>query len=244
MWAFPFAAAIVSAVFGGLIAQQWLARGRPYRLAWSIALFMFAIASFAAAIGMLGGWTPLWFRIYYLFGAIVNVPVLAAGTLYLLARRPIAHLFAALIVVGSIFATGAMFSVDLDETALREASASETAVEGGRAGIPAGGDVMGAEALPRVLSRYFSFTGFFIVVGGALWSAWRMARRKEAALQALAKGNILIAAGTFVVAVASGFARLGQGLFFAVGLLAGVSLMFVGFLATRGPREQKGAESL
>lgn len=224
MWVFPLAAALVSAIFSGLIAQQWLSRSRYQDLAWAIALLMFAIASFSAAIGVLGGWTPLWFRTYYLFGAILNVPVLAAGTLYLMSPRPIAHLYAVVVVVGVIFATGAVFSADLNETALLVS------------GIPAGSQAMRAGALPRVLSRYYSFIGFFIVVGGALWSAWRMARRREERRQALARGNILIAAGTFVVAVASGFARYGQGSIFAVGLLAGVSLMFMGFVFTRATR--------
>lgn len=230
MWAFPMAAALVSAIFSGLIAQQWLSRNRNQDLAWAIALLMFAIASFAAGIGILGGWSPLLFRAYYLFGAIVNVPVLAAGTLYLLSPRPIAHLYAVLVVVAVIFAAGTVFSAHLNETALSVS------------GIPSGSQVMAAEALPRVLSRYYSFTGFFIVVGGALWSAWRMARRREERPRALARGNVLIAAGTFIVAVGSGFARYGQGSIFAVSLLIGVSLMFMGFIATRTGPSQSSQE--
>lgn len=221
MWVLPMAAALVSVIFAGLIAQQWLSKSRHQDLAWAIALGMFAIASFSAGIGVLGGWSPLWFRTYYLFGAIVNVPVLAAGTLYLLSPRPIAHLYAVVVVIAVIFATGAVFSSDLNEIALLVS------------GIPAGSEVMEPDALPRLLSRYYSFTGFFIVVGGALWSAWKMARHRGESRKALARGNILIAAGTFIVAIGSGFARYGQGSIFAIGLLMGVALMFIGFLATR-----------
>lgn len=219
MWIFPLGAAVVSAVFAALLGQQWLSRRRPHQLSWSLAMLMFALASFAAAIGILGGWTPFWFRIYYLFGAIVNVPVLASGTVFLLAPKPVGRAFAAVTVVATIFAAGAVFTAGLATAGL------------GTTGIPAGSGVM-TESV-RTLSRYYSFTGFFIVVGGALWSAWRMARRREDHLRRLAVGNILIAAGTFVVAVGSGFARYGQGSIFAVGLLAGVILMFAGFLKTR-----------
>jgi hypothetical protein len=224
MWIFPLGAAFVSAVFAALIAQQWLIKKRPNQLAWAIALAMFAIASFAAAIGILGGWNGFEFRVYYLFGAIVNVPVLALGTIYLLAPRKLAHVTATLVVTASIFAAGAVFTAHLDTAGLATS------------GIPRGAIVMPPSV--RTLSRYYSFIGFFIVVGGALWSSWRLARERSEKLQRLAAGNILIAAGTFVVAVGSGFARYGGGSIFAVGLLAGVSLMFAGFIRTRPRAEQ------
>ncbi|MGH2707724.1 MAG: hypothetical protein ACRDJK_05470, partial [Actinomycetota bacterium] len=82
---FPLGAALVSAVFAALVARQWHARRRPHQLTWSLALAAFAIASVAASIGLRQGWTPPIYRIFYLFGAIVNVPLLAAGTVYLLA---------------------------------------------------------------------------------------------------------------------------------------------------------------
>lgn len=219
MWIFPLGAAIVSAIFAALVAQQWLSKQRPHQLAWAFALLMFAVASFAAAIGVLGQWTPTWFRVYYLFGAIVNVPVLALGTVYLLGPRRLGHAAAALVAVATVYAAGAVFTAALRETGLAVA------------GIPSGREVM-PEGV-RTLSRYYSFAGFFVVVAGALWSAWRLARRPEEHLRRIAAANVLIAAGTFVVALASGFARYGQGSVFAVGLLAGVVLMFAGFLRSR-----------
>lgn len=219
MWIFPILAAVVSAVFSALMAQQWLSKQRPHQLAWAIALMMFAVASFAAGIGILDRWTSTWFQIYYLFGAIVNVPVLALGTIYLLGPRKVGHAVAVFITIASIYAAGAVFSAEINLPAL------------GAEGIPSAGSVMPENV--RLLSRYYSFTGFFIVVVGALWSAWRMARSNEPRLKRLATANILIAAGTFVVAVGSGAARYGQGAIFAIGLLVGVSLMFWGFLKTR-----------
>ncbi|MDQ3645745.1 MAG: hypothetical protein M3345_02275, partial [Actinomycetota bacterium] len=95
-------------------------------------------------------------------------------------------------------------------------------------GIPAGSEVMAPSI--RTLSRYLSFAGFFVVVGGALWSAWRLARSRQQHLRRLAFANLWIALGTFIVAVGSGFARYGQGRYFAMGLVLGVTAMFVGFL--------------
>jgi hypothetical protein len=219
MWGFPLAAAGVSGVFAAIMLRRFFDRGRPHELAWGVALLMFAVASFAAAMGILGGWSDFKFRTYYLFGAIINVPFLGLGTLYLLVPRKIAHAVATVVVATSIYAAGAVFTAQLNNAALNVAGS-----------IPAGSEVM-PEAV-RTLSRYFSFAGFFVVVGGALASAWRLSRAPGEAARRLASGNILIAAGTFVVAVGSGFARYAAGSIFAIGLLAGVTLMFAGFLRT------------
>lgn len=222
MWLLPLGAAVVSGAFSALLAQQWWQRRRPNLLAWTIALGMFGVASLAAAIGMVGRWTPAWFRIYYLLGAIVNVPVLALGTIYLLTSRRIAHVCSAIVAVASIAATIAVFATDL------KAGAPEALATNG---IPAGHSVMATGV--RMMARYYSFAGFFVVVGGALWSARKLARQRQAHLSRLAAANGLIAAGTSIVALGSGFAFYGQGWPFALGLLVGVTVMFWGFLKTR-----------
>jgi hypothetical protein len=231
MWTFPLGAALVSATFAFLLGRQWMARRRPHQLAWTAALAMFAVATLATAQGVRLGWTPGLFRVYYLFGAMINVPFLAVGTVYLLARRrwP-GHLFAAAVLVAAAYGAAAMASAHLDAAVL----------EGVR-GIPEARFVITGGALTRTLSRYYSYTSFTVVVLGALWSAARLSRRRSAAdsphLRRLATGNLLIAAGTFVVAAASVAVRLGRGsevaMLFSVGLLAGISLMFSGFLRTR-----------
>jgi hypothetical protein len=117
----------------------------------------------------------------------------------------------------------------------------DAAVLEGVRGIPEARFVITGTAMARTLSRYYSYTSFTIVVLGALWSALRLSRQRTSAdsarLRRLATGNILIAAGTFVVAAASIAVRLGRGsevaMLFSVGLLAGISLMFAGFLRTR-----------
>jgi hypothetical protein len=226
MWAFPLAATAVSGYFSWLLATQFIERRRPNLAAWSAALAMFALASMAAAVGALAGWVPFTFRVYYLFGAVVNVPVLALGTLYLLAPRRVADVAAVLLAVASVAAAIIIFGADIDSSAL------------GDGGIPRGSEVL-SEGV-RLLSRYFSIIGFLVVVGGALWSAVKLARKRQPQLKRLAAANLLIALGTTVVAVASEMARLAEGsvedLVFSAGLFLGVSLMFAGFLKTRPPK--------
>jgi hypothetical protein len=226
MWVFPLAAAIVSGYFAWLLWVQFSARRRPNLLAWSVALGMFSLASAAAAYGSLLAWSPLTFRTYYLFGAVLNVPALALGTVYLLGPRRVANGAALVLIVGSCAAAVVVFNADLVTAALDTE------------GIPRGSQVL-SEGV-RLLSRYFSITGFLVVVGGALWSAARLARGRKPNLKRLASANLLIALGTTVVAVASEMARIASGsledLIFAVGLFVGVSVMFAGFLKTRPPQ--------
>lgn len=219
MWIFPLGAGLVSALFAARLGRAWLQRRRPNLLSWGLALAMFAVASLAAAAGMALGWNEGLFRAYYYFGAIANVPLLGLGTIYLLADRRLAHVIALAVLAALVFAAARSLGAELD--------ASGLAVTG----IPSGREVA-PEGL-RTLSRYYSFAGFFVVVGGALWSAARLLRAGQPHLKRLAAANALIALGTFVVAIGSAFARYGQGSVFAVGLLLGVAVMFAGFTLTR-----------
>ena len=219
MWVFPLTAAAVSGVFCALLLRSWRARPRPHALAWGVALAMFALASGAAAYGQLQGWSPAAFRTYYLFGAILNVPVLAVGTVYLLGPRALAHALAALTVVAGSWATVVVLGTDISSGALDIG------------GIPAARDVVSDDV--RTISRIYSYAGFAIVAGGAILSAARASRSGEERLKTLAVGNGLIALGSAIVAAAGAFARYGRGSIFAVGLAAGVSVMFLGFLRAR-----------
>ncbi len=147
MWVFPLGAALVSSYFSGLLATQFRSRPRPNLLAWSIALGMFGVASGAAAVGALVGWSPLTFRIYYLFGAVLNVPVLALGTLYLLAPRRVADGAAVVTMIASIGAAVVILGANLNPGGL----ATE--------GIPRGSEVLSENV--RMLSATSRSSGFW-----------------------------------------------------------------------------------
>lgn len=241
MWLFPLAAAIVAGAFATQMGRQFAAKRRPHQLAWTLALLLFALATLATADGIRAGWTPGLFRTFYLFGAVINVPFLALGTVYLLAPRKWGHAFAAVVVAASALGLKAVLDTPLQVARLRAVK-----------GIPDFARIIvGAAPLSRTLADYYSYTAFAIVVGGAVWSAWRLLRkgrplhngrplhkgRGNDHLRRLASGNILIATGTTVVAAASIVVHFGKGsvvaALFSIGLLAGITLMFGGFLRTR-----------
>ena len=69
-------AALVALAFCFSTFERWLAHHRRHELAWSGSLLLFALASGSLAVGAGGGWNGPVFRLFYLFGAIANVPFL------------------------------------------------------------------------------------------------------------------------------------------------------------------------
>jgi hypothetical protein len=214
------AAAIVGLAFGLSTFERWLRARRPHELAWSAALAMFALAAGALAYGAQGGWLGPVFRVFYLFGAIADVPVLALGTVYLLAGRRAGNGSALGVALFCAFAAGVVVTAPF------------------LAPLPADQLVQGSKVfgpLPRVLAAVGSAGGAVAIFGGALWSAWRV--RRSHGDHRLVWSNGLIAAGTLVLG-ASGTLNsvFGAMTAFAVTLLVGIAVIFAGFLVAAGRR--------
>lgn len=81
-------ATVVSAIFTVALLRRWRTRGRtPATLYWGIALALFSAASLMLFVGVVVGWAPWSFRVFYLAGAVLNVPWLALGNVAINARR-------------------------------------------------------------------------------------------------------------------------------------------------------------
>jgi hypothetical protein len=222
--AFPVIAAVIAAVFGVQLARRFVARWRPHEGAWAVALLMYAAASFAMFLGVVNGWTAAEFRIYYLLGAVLNVPFLFLGEVYLLSRRPDwANWVLALLLAATTFAAWKVATAPIHTSFLDSA-------------LPLGREVFGAGSLPHRLAQYYSFPAYFLLLGGLVWSASRM--RGEPHLRNRAAGTLWIALGATVVAIGSG---IGAGFhvvpLFSVSLAAGIAVMYWGFLEASRPME-------
>ncbi len=216
------AATLLALAFALCTLERWLDRRKPHEAAWTAALFLFAAASTSLWAGAAFGWNGLWFRLFYLFGAIVNVPYLALGTVYLLGERNLARRVAAGVHAFAAFSAGVVVVAPL--TAPIDPAT-----------LPQGSDVFGP--VPRVLAAAGSGVAATVIVAGAVWSAVRLARRRSTRRLALA--NALIAAGTVILG-AGGILNsvLNEMDGFAVSLVVGISVIFAGFLLTIAPRRQ------
>jgi hypothetical protein len=222
------AAALVALAFAMATFERWLSRHRRHELAWSISLLMFSVASAALAAGAGVGWNGPVFRVFYLFGAIANVPFLALGTIYLLAGPKTGDRWAAGIGLATAFAAGVIAVAPFTGPLPRDELAQ-------------GSEVLGP--LPRILAGSFSGVAAMVVLGGAVWSAGRLvaARRRHDAAPGSGRfvvSNSLIALGTLLTG-ASGILNsvVGAMTAFALTLVVGITIIFAGFLvATAAPR--------
>jgi peptidoglycan/LPS O-acetylase OafA/YrhL len=234
-WAWPLATAVLGFIFFGLVLAQRLRRRRAHQLAWSVGLLMYAMAAAMEAWSEgQGEWSPNVYRVYIVLAASL-VGFLGLGSLYLLARRRLwGHLYLAFLLVCLIVFFVGVFTTSLDADKLVP-------------GITVGGQALGPSmSFPRVMSLPFNITGSVFLIGGALVSIWRFARRREYAYRVWA--NVLIAVGAGLIAFVGSRARLGDTTGLYPGEMVASALMLAGFLmagtldrGTRARREARAA---
>ncbi len=78
-------------VFAQATGVRYSRTKAPHQGAWTFALALFALASAALATAASTGWDKGTFRVFYLLGAVLNVPWLALGTVYLLWGRALGN---------------------------------------------------------------------------------------------------------------------------------------------------------
>jgi hypothetical protein len=217
MWVFPLLAALIALSFAGLLMRQWFARRRTYQAIWAIALLMYAVACFEVFLGGLGGWTSGEFRVYWLLGAVLNVPFLALGELELLVRhKGVRTAMYVITVFVTAYAIARVRTAGIHPTALAE-------------DLPSGKEVFGDGTAAHRLPQLISIPAYAVLVGGAVWSAMRMRGRID--LRDRFVGTLLIALGATVIAgFGSAFAALGYLAAFTISLLVGIAIMFWGVL--------------
>src|SRR5436305_14664715 len=116
MFALPLLAALVAGSFA--VATWRAAHGRGALLVWAFALAQFAVASLALAYGVAFGWTAWLYRLFYLFGAVLNVGWLALGTVRLLAGRYWSEFATGIVIVASAVAAFAIVTTPLASGAM------------------------------------------------------------------------------------------------------------------------------
>lgn len=217
MWVFPLAAALVAVLFSAALVRRYAARRRSYEVIWALALLMYAGASLAVAFGVANGWTSGEFRVYWALGAVLNVPFLAQGELDLLiSGRGVRWALYVLLAFITAYTIAVVRTAAIDTAALAQ-------------DLPSGKEVFGDGSAAYRLPQLIAIPAYLVLVGGTLWSAWRMRRRPE--LRDRFWGTLLIAFGATIIAgFGSAFAALGHLAPFSISLFVGIALMFIGFL--------------
>ncbi len=216
---YPFIVAAVSGIFAYQVAADHRRRPRPYKVYWAAALAMSAAGSlfYAAA----AAWSSAFaFRLYYILAALLTAPYMALGSLFLaFEARKVQYVTWAVHILSALGTVLLLFA-SVDQPAL-EALAGAS----GRGVLEAG-----AWLPVMVVLNVFGLAG---VVGVALYSAIRP-RGGRGPL-----GNLLLALGFFLVAMAGTVARVWpewDGAFWVV-MALGWAIAYGGYSAISHPAE-------
>lgn len=219
------AATLLATAFALATYDRWDRRRQPHEAAWTVSLVMFALGSAAMWWAETQHWSLSSFRLFFLAGAVLNVPWLALGTVYLLGGRRAGDVTRIWLIALSGLSTGiVLFAPAHAEHA--------TGID-----MPAGSDVFGAA--PRVLAAVGSGVAAIVIIGGALWSVVQMWRGKLGSRipperqRRMSVGNVFIALGTLILSASGALSgRVGRDRSFALTLATGIAVLFVGFLVS------------
>lgn len=214
---------IVSFIFAAAVFNRYRYKKGPHLLMWGIGLVFYGIGTLTEVI-LSFTFSPLVLKVWYLTGAMLTAAWLGQGSVYLLVRRRrVASTLMLILAAVSILAAVLILAAPLTSTAAafdvtQPASAQYKDI------LIRNGAII---ALTIILNIYGTVT----LVGGALYSAWLFWRKKILLNRML--GNILIAAGALMPAMAGTFLQMGLVDLLYVSEFLGVVLMYAGFsLAT------------
>jgi hypothetical protein len=207
----------------GFSADLWLdyrRRPRPHIAAFGTGMTMFAVATLTFYLGLAVGWSGPLYRAFYLFGAILNIPFLALGSMFLVVGRRSGHVMA--------IALGALTAISTTLTATVAFANPLPAT-----GVPH--DVFASGFGPRLFAIIGGATGSTILIILALVSAFRFWKKNRS----IVWGNLLIVGGTLAAASGGTGLALGESSAFAVSLLVAVTLIWAGYRVASGKRRSQ-----
>ncbi|MCL6599970.1 MAG: hypothetical protein K6T81_14735 [Alicyclobacillus macrosporangiidus] len=206
----------VCIVFLWSVFRRYLQHRRLSHLFWSVSLAASAVASFSycGALWGSGEAAEVWFRLYYILGALWMPAWMGLGSLALVLRPRWVWAMASAVTVA-----GAAGSVLLSDAPIRPKALAALAGQAGT-GILAPGAWLG------VLIPLNTF-GAAAVIGIAVWSAWKTYRR-EAPVRFL-YGNLWLAFGVLVISMAGTSARMGWGDLFWGVMFLGWGITYWGY---------------
>lgn len=210
----PILTTLVSIPFAIVLFQRYRNRGGLHLLWWGIGVTMYGIGTLTESLTTLLGWDPLVFRLWYVSGALLGGAPLAQGTVYLLLSRRWADRLTAMLLTAVAVAATMVFLSPLDLALVEPYRLSGRVMEW---------------TWVRLFSPFINLYAVFFLIGGALWSAYKYARRREAGGRVL--GNLLIAVGAILPGIGGTFTRFGHVEVLYVTELMGLLLLYAGYRA-------------
>lgn len=197
-----------------------------------MAFAAFALGSWALVVGLGFGWTSVSYRLFFFFGAIATIPLLAAGSIALVVGERAGRRALTPVMLWIVFGFFATFLAPIADPLPSS-------------GIPDGSEVFEflftIDALtlpgPRFFAAVSGAVGSIIIIGLAVVTMvrnWSKNRR-------LVYANGLIVAGTLVPAFGGTLTALGASATLSISLMIGVILLWAGYRIAASSREAPAA---
>ena len=215
-----FVAAVIATLFFVDLARRYRASPRPHTAAYTAGIGFFALATWALFVGTVTGWTSASYRTFFLFGAIVNIPVLALGSMFLVVGKRAGHTMLMLLFP--------FFAISIPMTVSQPFDAAPLPADG----VPGGRELWTEMFGPRLWAAIGGGMGATIIIALALVSVVRFWNRNRR----LVWGNLIIVAGTLVAATGGTILAFGIDWGFSASLLVSAALIWTGFRVAVGAR--------
>ena len=212
-------AAIAASLFAFDLWKDYRLRPRPHVAAYGTGMTMFAVATWALFIGVTFSWTGPIYRTFFLFGAVLNIPFLALGSMFLVVGKRSGHVMTVALGAFTAFATTLTLTVPFQRPL----------PDGG---IPHARDMFEGGFGPRLVALIGGAVGVTILTFLALVSLVRFWNKDRS----IVWGNALILAGTLSAAWGGTRLALGDTSGFTLSLLIAVTLIWAGYRVAAGRR--------
>ena len=225
----PYLTSTTALVFSIFIFLRYRRKGGMHLLLWGIGMFLYFLSTFCEVILSIT-FSELAIKIWYIAGAMLVAAWLGQGTVHLLIRRgKIAMTMTYILAAVSLVAIAVVMAAPLTG-----------AQAGYNVSLPASEqykEVMTRSGLTIFLTILLNLYGTITLVGGALFSAYLFWRKEILSNRMF--GNIMIAVGALSPAMGGSFLKAGLVDFLYLSELAGIILMFAGFLLATAGKDVK-----
>lgn len=225
----PYLTSSIALIFTVILVLRYRRKGGMHLLLWTFGMFLYFLSTFCEIILSIQ-LSEAALKVWYIAGAMLVAAWLGQGTVHLLIRKgkiamsltcvlaAVSLLAALLVVMAPLTGAQAGYNVSLP--------ASEQYKE-----------VMTRGGLIILLTILLNLYGTVTLVGGALYSAFLFWRKEILSNRMF--GNILIAVGALSPAMGGSFLKAGLVDILYLSELAGIILMFAGFLLATAGKDVK-----
>jgi len=216
----PVLSTVVTFIFAVAVFNRYRYRKGTHLLMWGIGLILYGLGTLSEVILSLT-FSGFVLKIWYLSGAMLTAAWLGQGTIWLLVRKPgIARGLTYFLAAVSLLAIALVMTAPLTPAAASYNLAQPISAQYK--------EILVRSGLITALTIILNIYGTIALVGGALYSAYLFLRKRVLLNRVV--GNILIAAGALMPAMAGSFVGAGLVDWLYLSELLGVILMYTGFV--------------